>query len=76
MLSQTIPPGVIDEHIGTGKSIDLRTVSVIPPGLFVVISFFIRNLISMWYYEALRKKSEDWGQLLGTKTQKTAKFPA
>ena len=66
MFSQTIPPGVIDAQIGTEKSIYLRTVSVIPPGLFVLISFIIRHLISMWYYEALRTIAD--GNLLHPRT--------
>jgi hypothetical protein len=66
VFSQTIPPGVIDAQIGTDKSISRRTVSVIPPGLFVLISFIIRHLISMWYYEALRTVAD--GNLLHPRT--------
>ena len=54
MLSQTIPASVTDGQIGTGTSFCVRTVSVIPPGLFVLISFIIRNLIFVWCCEALR----------------------
>jgi hypothetical protein len=66
VFSQTIPPGVIDAQISTEKSIYLRTFSVIPPGLFVLISFIIRHLISMWYYEALRTIAV--GNLLNPRT--------